>query len=93
MGACGDRSGQQSVSESICGSGGDKMKRKLVFATGNEGKMREIREILKELDMEIYSLKEAGIESDAEENGTTFEENRCTNSITIMHSKSLNIKN
>ena len=51
------------------------MKRKLVFATGNEGKMREIREILKELDMEIYSLKEAGIESDAEENGTTFEEN------------------
>lgn len=51
------------------------MKRKLVFATGNEGKMREIREILKELDMEIYSLKEAGIESDAEENGATFEEN------------------
>lgn len=51
------------------------MKRKLVFATSNEGKMREIREILKELDMEIYSLKEAGIESDAEENGTTFEEN------------------
>ena len=51
------------------------MKRKLVFATGNEGKMREIREILKELDVEIYSLKEAGIQLDAEENGTTFEEN------------------
>ena len=51
------------------------MRRKLVFATGNEGKMKEIREILKELDLEICSLKEAGIQMDAEENGTTFEEN------------------
>ena len=51
------------------------MRRKLVFATGNEGKMKEIREILKELDLEICSLKEAGIRMDAEENGTTFEEN------------------
>ena len=51
------------------------MKRKLVFATGNEGKRRQTREILKELDVEIYSLKEAGIQLDAEENGTTFEEN------------------
>ena len=51
------------------------MKRKLIFATGNEGKMREIREILKDLDVEILSLKEAGIRLDAEENGTTFEEN------------------
>ena len=51
------------------------MKRKLVFATGNEGKMREIREILKDLGVEIYSLKEAGIQMDAEENGKTFEEN------------------
>ena len=51
------------------------MKRKLVFATGNEGKMREIREILKSLDVEILSLKEAGVPADAEENGTTFEEN------------------
>ena len=51
------------------------MKRKLVFATGNEGKMREIREILKDLDVEILSLKEAGVPADAEENGTTFEEN------------------
>ncbi len=51
------------------------MKRRLIFATGNEGKMREIREILKDLDVEILSLKEAGIRLDAEENGTTFEEN------------------
>lgn len=50
-------------------------KRKIIFATGNEGKMKEIREILGDLDAEILSLKEAGIEADVEENGSTFEEN------------------
>ncbi|MDO5392867.1 MAG: XTP/dITP diphosphatase [Eubacteriales bacterium] len=50
-------------------------KRKIIFATGNEGKMREIREILGDLDAEILSLKEAGVEADVEENGSTFEEN------------------
>lgn len=48
---------------------------KLVFATGNEGKMREIREILGRPGLTILSQKEAGIVSDAEENGTTFEAN------------------
>lgn len=48
---------------------------KIIFATGNEGKMREIREILKDMDAEILSMKEAGIEINIEENGSTFEEN------------------
>lgn len=48
---------------------------KIIFATGNEGKMREIREILQDMDAEILSMKEAGIEIDIEENGSTFEEN------------------
>lgn len=48
---------------------------KIIFATGNEGKMREIREILRDMDVEILSMKEAGIEIDIEENGSTFEEN------------------
>ena len=48
---------------------------KLVFATGNEGKMREIREILGRPGLTILSQKEAGIVSKAEENGTTFEAN------------------
>ncbi len=51
------------------------MATRIIFATGNEGKMREIREILKGLNLEIVSMKEAGIERDAEETGTTFEEN------------------
>lgn len=48
---------------------------KIIFATGNEGKMREIREILRDLGMEVCSMKEAGIHLDIEENGTTFGEN------------------
>lgn len=47
----------------------------IIFATGNEGKMKEIRDILKDLDVAVFSLKEAGIDADIEENGTTFEEN------------------
>ena len=51
------------------------MKTKIIFATGNAGKMREIREILADMDMEVLSMKEAGVEADIVEDGTTFEEN------------------
>ena len=46
---------------------------KLVIATSNEGKLKEIKEILNEY--EIVSLKEIGKNIDIEEDGTTFEEN------------------
>lgn len=49
--------------------------KKIIFATSNEGKMKEIRMILSDLNIEVLSLKEAGIDVDIEENGTTFEEN------------------
>ena len=51
------------------------MGQKIIFATGNAGKMREIREILDDMNMEILSMKEAGIEADIVEDGATFEEN------------------
>ena len=51
------------------------MSKRLIFATGNAGKMREIREILGDLGYEILSMKEAGIDVEIEENGKTFEEN------------------
>ena len=35
--------------------------KKVIFATGNQGKMKEIREILGDLDIELLSLKDAGI--------------------------------
>ena len=49
--------------------------KKLIFATGNENKMKEIRMILGDLDYEILSMKEAGIDADIVEDGKTFEEN------------------
>lgn len=51
------------------------MVKKIIFATGNQNKMREIREIMGNLPVEILSMKEAGIKADIREDGTTFEEN------------------
>ena len=51
------------------------MKQRIIFATGNKNKMREIHEILGDLGWEILSMKEAGIDVDIVEDGTTFEEN------------------
>lgn len=58
--------------------------KKIIFATGNEGKMREVRMILQDLGVEILSLKEAGIAADVDENGTTFEENAVIKATEIM---------
>ena len=51
------------------------MKKRIIFATGNAGKMEEIRMIMKDMGMEILSMKEIGLELDITEDGTTFEEN------------------
>lgn len=51
------------------------MKRRIIFATGNENKMKEIRMILADLGLEILSMKEAGAEVDIVEDGMSFEEN------------------
>ena len=48
---------------------------KIIFATGNKNKMREIRDILSDLGIEILSMKEAGIDKEINEDGKTFEEN------------------
>lgn len=48
---------------------------RIVFATGNNDKLKEIREILDTLNIEIISMKEAGVFEDVEENGKTFAEN------------------
>lgn len=51
------------------------MKSRIVFATGNAGKIREIKEILADLGMDVVSMKEAGIAVDVVEDGKTYEEN------------------
>ncbi len=54
---------------------GQTMKHKIIFATGNEGKMREARLILADLGFPVLSMKEAQASCDVEENGSTFAEN------------------
>lgn len=49
--------------------------KRIIFATSNEGKMKEIRLIMEDSGYEVVSLKEAGISADIVEDGTTFEEN------------------
>ncbi len=48
---------------------------KIILASNNQNKVAEVKEILKNKNVEIVSLKEAGIDVDVDENGTTFEEN------------------
>lgn len=51
------------------------MTNKIIFATGNQGKIKEIQAILQDTNFQVLSLKEAGIVIDVEENGNTYEEN------------------
>ena len=51
------------------------MEQKIIFATGNQGKMREIRAILSDLGLPVLSMKEPGVSLDITEDGTSFAEN------------------
>lgn len=54
---------------------GIKMQGRIVFATGNAGKIKEIRMIMEDTGLEVVSMKDAGIQLDIEENGQSYEEN------------------
>ena len=56
----------------------------MIFATTNQGKVREIKAILGDIGEDILSLKEAGITADIVEDGTTFEENAIIKAKAIM---------
>ncbi len=57
---------------------------KIIFATGNEGKMKEVRMILKDLGLPVLSMKEAGVQADIVEDGTTFEENAKIKAVAVQ---------
>ena len=76
------------------------MERKIIFATGNQDKMKEIQMILEDLGIVVSSMKEAGIDVDIVEDGTTFEENamikaeaiaKLTDAILLAHDSGLQI--
>ena len=59
------------------------MMEKVILASNNMGKIKEFREILKDMDIELVSMKEAGIDVDIEEYGRTFSENALIKARTI----------
>ena len=52
---------------------------KICIASKNRGKISELQKLLseyiKDIEIELVSLKDVGFEGDIEENGETFEEN------------------
>ena len=58
--------------------------KKIIFATTNENKVREVRMMMDGLDVELCTMKEAGVDVDIVEDGTTFEENAIIKAKTIM---------
>lgn len=57
---------------------------RIIFATGNEGKMKEIRMILQDLEVPVVSMKEAGISVEIDESGRSFEENAVIKARAVM---------
>lgn len=49
--------------------------KKIIVATQNQGKVKEIKAVMADLPVEVYTMAEIGVDIDIEENGTTFEEN------------------
>lgn len=56
----------------------------IVFATKNKGKLKEINEILADMDVRVISMEETGITVDVVEDGTTFEENAMKKAVQVM---------
>ncbi len=56
---------------------------KVVIATKNKGKVKEIKDILSELPVEVVSMQEEGIEIDIVEDGSSFEENALIKARTV----------
>lgn len=58
--------------------------KKIIFATTNQGKVREVKMMMEGFDVELYTMKEAGIDVEIVEDGNTFEENAIIKAKTIM---------
>ena len=62
---------------------------KLVLASKNEKKLREMNEILSGMGVEVCSQADAGVDVDVEETGTTFEENSLLKARAVMEASGL----
>lgn len=58
--------------------------KKIIFATTNKDKVREVQMMMEGSDVELLTMEEAGIHADIVEDGTTFEENAKIKAKTVM---------
>lgn len=58
--------------------------KKIIFATTNQNKVREVKMMMQDFDVELCTMKDAGIAVDIVEDGATFEENAVIKAKTIM---------
>lgn len=56
---------------------------RIIAATGNQDKVKEIREILRDAGVTVTTMKEAGVSAEPEENGTTFMENALVKALAV----------
>ena len=57
---------------------------KIILASNNAGKIKEVKQILGDMDIELLSMKEAGVDTQIQENGATFEENALIKARAVM---------
>ncbi|MEG1429932.1 MAG: XTP/dITP diphosphatase [Oscillospiraceae bacterium] len=62
---------------------------KFVLASQNQNKLRELREILQKMDIEVVSEADVGVDLEVEETGTTFEENSALKAHAVMQATGL----
>ena len=62
---------------------------KLVLASKNQKKLKEMRDILSHLGVEVCSEADAGVDIEVEETGTTFEENSLLKARAVMEASGL----
>ena len=63
--------------------------KKLILASNNAHKLREFRELLRTMDVELLSKKESGALGEIEETGVTFDENAYIKAETVMRATGL----
>ena len=56
----------------------------IIIASHNEGKVSEIKDLLKNYDLKILSSSDLGID-EPEENGSSFEENALIKALSLIH--------
>ena len=62
---------------------------KLILASNNKKKLKELREILSGMDFEVMSQRDAGYDFEVDETGETFEENAYLKAIAVAKATGL----